>query len=117
MVRGDRMRAHEVGDERQVVRPGVDRHQVGLAVEVADEQRSRLAAHGKDRGVLVVEEPAADARDQPTWFEPLTLTARLGGPPVDDGTIAVATGPIPCWVAVFRLSRGPGTNVKPSAVA
>ena len=53
-----------------------------------------------------------------TWFEPLRLTARLDGPPEGDGTIAVATGPIPCWVAVFRLSRGPGTNVKPpSAVA
>src|SRR5271157_1256488 len=48
-----------------------------------------------------------------TWFEPLTLTARLGGPPVGDGTIAVATGPIPCCVAVFNFSRGPGTNVKP----
>ena len=41
-----------------------------------------------------------------TWFEPLRLTARLDGPPEGDGTIAVATGPIPCCVAVFRLSRG-----------
>ena len=32
-----------------------------------------------------------------TWFEPLRLTTRLDGPPEGDGTIAVATGPIPCW--------------------
>ena len=44
---GHRIRALEVGDQRQVVRPGVDRHQVGLAVEVADEGRAGIGADGE----------------------------------------------------------------------
>ena len=44
--------AVEVGDQRQVVRAGVDRHQVGLAVEVADEESAPgSAADGEGLGV------------------------------------------------------------------
>ena len=97
----------------QVVRPGIDRHQVGLAVEVADEERSGIGADGEGLGILVVEEPAADAREQGDLVRPAQLlTARLDGPPEVKGRRP--------WRPVRsrrRIQPRPGTNEMAAAAA
>ena len=45
-----------------------------------------------------------------TWFEPLRLTARLDGPPLVEGTIAVDTGPIFASSVQIRGKVSDGVN-------
>ena len=86
---GDRIRAEEVGDQRQVVSPGIDRDQVGLAVEAAHEEQPGIVADREGLGILVVEEPAADAREQGDVVRPAVadqdvLIGAAGGEVADD---------------------------------
>ena len=71
----------QAGDQRAVVRPGIERGQsLAEPVEIAQEQRGRSLAdgNGRDRLRLVVEEPAADAGEDLDVIGPAVGHGQVG---------------------------------------
>src|SRR5208337_5595364 len=83
----------------------------GLPSKLPTKMGPGLLSTGKTVGFWSLQKKPPTPGSNQTSFEPLLLTSRSAGPPPGGFRTAVATGPIPCLVGVFRFSRGPFVNV------